>query len=118
MPKPDYGHDYEDAKLRGAQQIFKVSRPWRKIYKHIIYNVPTFSNPSGRTMSLDHRERLVRIARQFDALVITDDVYDFLQWPSSVSNHTQFPTQAYLPRVVDVDRYASFTLDWPSLTSK
>jgi len=58
-------------------------------------------------MSLDRREHLVRIARQFDAVVVTDDVYDFLQWPSSPSSasaHAQFPSQAYVPRIVDVDR--------------
>ncbi len=58
-------------------------------------------------MSIDHRERLVRIARKFDALVVTDDVYDFLQWPSSppsISTKAPFPDQAYLPRIVDVDR--------------
>lgn len=59
-------------------------------------------------MSLDHREKLVRIARQFDALIITDDVYDFLQWPSSSwsssSSDTKYGSQTYLPRVVDVDR--------------
>ena len=55
-------------------------------------------------MSLGHREGLVRVARQFDALVITDDVYDFLQWPSSDSTHALFPRVASVPRVVDVDR--------------
>ena len=33
-------------------------------------------------MSRSDREALVRLAREFDALVVTDDVYDFLQWPS------------------------------------
>jgi DNA-binding transcriptional MocR family regulator len=56
-------------------------------------------------MSLGHREGLVRVARQFDALIITDDVYDFLQWPSSSSAHAQLPSHAYVPRVVDVDRW-------------
>lgn len=58
-------------------------------------------------MSLNRRESLVRIARRFDALIITDDVYDFLQWPSSSSRHAPFPSQAHVPRVVDVDRYRS-----------
>ncbi len=61
-------------------------------------------------MSIGHRERLVRIARKFDALIITDDVYDFLQWPSSppsTSTEARFPDQAYVPRIVDVDRFVS-----------
>jgi DNA-binding transcriptional MocR family regulator len=63
-------------------------------------------------MSLGHREGLVRIARQFDALVVTDDVYDFLQWPSSPSSgsstQAQSLSQAYVPRIVDVDRRDPF----------
>lgn len=85
----------------------KASRPWRRIYRHVIYAVPTFANPSGRIMTIGRRERLVRIARRFDALVVTDDVYDFLQWPSSspsTSAEVRFPNQAYVPRIVDVDR--------------
>lgn len=54
-------------------------------------------------MSLDHREGLVRIAREFDALVITDDVYDFLQWPCSPSDNARLPSHACVPRIVDVD---------------
>lgn len=60
-------------------------------------------------MSLRRREQLVRVAREYDALVITDDVYDFLQWPSRASasggsgGGSSLET-AVLPRIVDVDR--------------
>ncbi|KAF1831674.1 PLP-dependent transferase [Decorospora gaudefroyi] len=84
---------------------FKLSRPSNKIYKHVIYAVPAFSNPSSKTMSLRRREELVRLAREYDALIITDDVYDFLQWPSSLSPSTLSIETAGLPRIVDVDRY-------------
>ncbi|KAK4947502.1 Valine--pyruvate aminotransferase, partial [Elasticomyces elasticus] len=40
----------------------------RKTYRHIIYCVPTFANPSSRTMPLGRRRDLVRCARKFDAL--------------------------------------------------
>jgi DNA-binding transcriptional MocR family regulator len=76
-----------------------------KIYKHVIYAVPTFSNPSFKTMSLRRREQLVRVAREYDALVITDDVYDFLQWPSSATTDGSSLKTAVLPRIVDVDSY-------------
>ncbi|KZF24125.1 PLP-dependent transferase [Xylona heveae TC161] len=85
----------------------KPNRPWARVYRHIIYAVPTFSNPSSITMSLQHREELVRLAREFDALIITDDVYDHLQWAVSVSAHSsgnRDADHAILPRIVDVDR--------------
>ncbi|CAG8945545.1 unnamed protein product [Penicillium salamii] len=81
----------------------KPARPWRKIYKHVIYAVPTFANPSGKIMSLRRREGLVRIARRYDALILTDDVYDFLQWSPTPGG--PFPDRACVPRIVDVDRY-------------
>ncbi|KAJ5613968.1 hypothetical protein N7528_007622 [Penicillium herquei] len=83
----------------------KPPRPWRKIYKHIIYAVPTFANPSGKVMSLRHRERLVRLARKYDALLVTDDVYDLLQWPAIKGDERTSIVHALVPRLVDVDRY-------------
>ena len=55
-------------------------------------------------MTLDRRRALVRLARKYDALIITDDVYDMLQWPASSGDDTTL-NKAYLPRMVDVDRY-------------
>ncbi|KAK2865262.1 hypothetical protein FQN49_003755 [Arthroderma sp. PD_2] len=82
----------------------KLPRPWRKIYKHIIYATPTFSNPSSRIMSLRRRTQLVRLARQYDALIVTDDVYDFLQWHTDPSSTEPQHTTAVAPRLVDIDR--------------
>lgn len=75
--------------------------------KHVIYAVPTFSNPSSKTMSLRRRKELLQVAREYDALIITDDVYDFLQWPAKVASETKTASvkQAHLPRIVDLDRY-------------
>ncbi|PWY88636.1 PLP-dependent transferase [Aspergillus sclerotioniger CBS 115572] len=92
-------------KKHNSAPKYKPSRPWGKIYKHVIYATPTFSNPSTLTMSLSDRDQLVRLAREFDALIITDDVYDFLQWSPDPAKTLPQPDHAYLPRLVDVDRY-------------
>ncbi|PYH83678.1 putative aminotransferase [Aspergillus uvarum CBS 121591] len=84
---------------------YKPKRSWRKIYKHVIYATPTFSNPSTLTLSLSDREQLVRLAREFDAVIITDDVYDFLQWPAEPAAQEGQPEHAQLPRIVDIDGY-------------
>jgi DNA-binding transcriptional MocR family regulator len=94
----------ETIKTNKKTQTLKPPSPWRKIYRHIIYAVPTFSNPSSKTMSLRRREELVHIAREYEALIITDDVYDQLQWSSDFHEDSQLST-AVEPRIVDVDRY-------------
>jgi DNA-binding transcriptional MocR family regulator len=85
----------------------KPNRPWSKTYDHIIYAVPNFSNPSGKTMTLRRRQQLVELARTHNALIITDDVYDCLQWPVSAPP-ANAPTTAgihpILPRLTDIDR--------------
>lgn len=55
-------------------------------------------------MSLRRRERLVQLAREYDALIISDDVYDWIQWWSDPGSTLAHPTVAHLPRLVDVDR--------------
>ncbi len=55
-------------------------------------------------MSLRRREQLVRLARQYDALIVTDDVYDQLQWSAERTSSPLDGKHAYLPRIVDIDR--------------
>ncbi|KAI1815362.1 PLP-dependent transferase [Poronia punctata] len=104
--------------------LYKDPGPHRKIYRHVVYCVPAFSNPSGRTMTRARREGLVGLARKYDALVICDDVYDMLQWrqqhtssssssPSTRGKEKEKEKQkekeadglnkALLPRLADID---------------
>jgi DNA-binding transcriptional MocR family regulator len=83
----------------------KTRRPWNKTYRHVIYLVPTFANPSGRIMSARRREELVRVARKHDALIVSDDVYDMLGWDYAASKNEGIRITACQPRLVDVDRY-------------
>ncbi|KAL4774484.1 pyridoxal phosphate-dependent transferase [Aspergillus nidulans var. acristatus] len=95
----------EDRGAKGDREPFTPLRPWARLYRHVIYATPAFSNPSTITMSRSDREDLVRLAREFDALVVTDDVYDFLQWPSDSEKPLDRHATALHPRLVDVDRY-------------
>ena len=58
-------------------------------------------------MTFQRRQQLVRVARNYDALVISDDDYDFLQWPDaravSSSAKPDHLGIALLPRIVDID---------------
>ncbi|KAK3661389.1 Valine--pyruvate aminotransferase [Elasticomyces elasticus] len=98
----------KDVRRNGADRpMYKPDRKRAKVYKHVLYCVPTFSNPSSRTMSLEHRTELVKIAREYDMLLVADDVYDFLQWPADISTDGPLNAElqvAHLPRLVDIDR--------------
>jgi 2-aminoadipate transaminase len=46
----------------------------------VIYAIPTFQNPSGATMSLPRRRRLLDLADQWGSVVIDDDPYGMLRF--------------------------------------
>lgn len=58
-------------------------RGTRKYYRFVMYLVPTFSNPGGLNYTLETRQKLVEIARKYDLLLISDDVYEFLDYTDS-----------------------------------
>jgi 2-aminoadipate transaminase len=45
-----------------------------------IYIVPSFQNPSGRTLSQDRRQKLVHLACRYNFWVIADEVYHLLSY--------------------------------------
>lgn len=45
-----------------------------------IYTIPNFQNPGGVTMSLPRRQRLVRIAKERELLVLEDNPYGLLRY--------------------------------------
>ncbi len=63
-----------DNYLRMAGDASSVGHP------KFIYVIPDFNNPSGRTMSLQEREELVRVARELDVLIVEDSPYRELRY--------------------------------------
>jgi 2-aminoadipate transaminase len=57
----------EDAIAGGAKPAF-------------LYTIPTFQNPSGRTLSVERRHRLVEFAAAQDVLVLEDDPYGLVRF--------------------------------------
>lgn len=78
----------------GSSWPTKAKMPGKR-YRYLFYAVPTFSNPSGIVWSVAKRQALLDLARKFDILVITDEVYDFLDYSDT--------TTPPLPRIVDLD---------------
>ena len=45
-----------------------------------LYTIPTFQNPSGRTLSTERRRRLVELARTYELPVLEDDPYGLVRY--------------------------------------
>ena len=45
-----------------------------------LYTIPTFQNPSGRTLSLERRHALAELARDGRVLVLEDDPYSLVRY--------------------------------------
>jgi DNA-binding transcriptional MocR family regulator len=45
-----------------------------------LYTIPTFQNPSGRTLSVERRRRLADLARERGLLVLEDDPYGLVRY--------------------------------------
>ncbi len=46
----------------------------------IIYTIPTFQNPTGITLSLEKRKKLLEIAKKYDCLILEDNPYGELRF--------------------------------------
>ena len=69
IPMDEEGIDL-DSLRRNIERLRRTG-----IYPKFFYTVPTFQNPSGETMSLNHRKKLLDIASEYDFLIIEDDPY-------------------------------------------
>lgn len=69
-PSDDEGMDTD-----ALEEILK-SEPKVKL----IYTIPTFQNPTGVTMSLERRKRLVKLAEKYNIIIIEDSPYFELRY--------------------------------------
>lgn len=52
-----------------------------KMYKpKFVYTIPTFQNPTGRTMSLKRRKRMIEVCEKYDVRILEDDPYCDLRY--------------------------------------
>ena len=70
LPMDDEGLDLDglEAELRRGGDI------------SFLYTIPTFQNPSGRTLGVERRTRLVELAREHDLAVLEDDPYGLVRY--------------------------------------
>lgn len=70
----------DDGMRMDALEAALIAEPGAKL----IYTIPTFQNPTGTTMPLERRRRLVELARQHNVAVLEDDPYSELRYDGEV----------------------------------
>ena len=71
IPMDDDGMDIEALEA----QVGELGRTPR-----LIYTIPNFQNPSGTTLSLERRKRLLELAHEWGSVILDDDPYGELRF--------------------------------------
>jgi len=74
VPLEDDGMDLDQLEAR-IEEVREAGTPMKAIYV-----IPDFQNPSGITMSLEKRKRLLEIAKREDLLIFEDNPYGQLRF--------------------------------------
>lgn len=69
--------DGEGVQTDALEQLIIEHRP------KLVYLIPTFGNPSGATLSLARRKRVLELAAQYQTLVVEDDPYGDLYFDAA-----------------------------------
>ena len=66
--------DDEGIDVDALEEVFKKEHP------KMLYVIPTFQNPTGRTLSLERRKRIAALAAQYHVVIAEDDPYRDLRY--------------------------------------
>lgn len=66
--------DEDGIKVDELEEVFKKEHP------KMLYIIPTFQNPTGRTLSLERRKKIAELASQYGVVVAEDDPYRDLRY--------------------------------------
>lgn len=64
--------DQDGIQLAALEEACQRYRP------RLLYLIPTFNNPTGRSLTQERRQMVLRIAREHDLLIVEDDIYGLL----------------------------------------
>lgn len=49
----------------------------------MLYTIPVGSNPTGASLTLERKQKVYNIAREFDLLILEDDPYYWMQYSAA-----------------------------------
>ncbi len=66
--------DEEGVMIDALEALMRAHRP------KFFYCIPTFQNPSGKTLGTERRRRIAALAQEYDVMVVEDDPYYALRY--------------------------------------
>ncbi|MDN7246427.1 PLP-dependent aminotransferase family protein [Planococcus shenhongbingii] len=57
------------------EQMLADRKEQGRTLPRVLYTIPTFQNPTGTTMTPERREHVLKLAEQYDFLILEDDAY-------------------------------------------
>lgn len=72
---------------------------------HLMYTVTIGQNPTSGTLSIERRKEILRLCNKYDVMIIEDDPYWYLQFPSAASGEAIARNQP-LPEAQPVHQFA------------
>lgn len=70
-----------------------------------VYTIPTYHNPASVSLSPEDRDRLVKLAQQYDFLILADEVYRFLGYagdpPPAMAEYA-----AHVEQVISINSFS------------
>lgn len=66
--------DEQGLSIEALEEALKTHRP------AFLYTIPAFQNPTGFTLSVERRQRLVELSQQHSFLIVADEVYQLLNY--------------------------------------
>jgi 2-aminoadipate transaminase len=93
-----YGAEYIPVPMDGDGMVTDALEEALRTGPKFIYVLPNFQNPTGVTLSLDRRRRLIQLADQYGVPIIEDDPYGQLRYegedlPSIVALDSSYRNQ-------------------------
>ncbi|KAL9186804.1 hypothetical protein ACHAXT_010524 [Thalassiosira profunda] len=89
-----------EATLRKWDEAVDGRRP------RALYTIPTGSNPTGASLSLERKRRIYDIASEFDLIILEDDPYYFVRLEGDRSEHPSFLEMDTDARVLRFDSFS------------
>jgi len=81
-----------------------VEEALKKYRPVLVYTIPTFQNPSGRTLSDERRRQLAQLSREQDFLIVADEVYHLLNFGGQ--RPTPFAAYAEMGNIISLGSFS------------